>query len=57
MSVVIGWDVGGAHLKGARAEEGRVVAAMQVASPLWLGVSKLEEAFRCRKISTRRGRR
>jgi probable H4MPT-linked C1 transfer pathway protein len=45
MSVVIGWDVGGAHLKAARAENGRVVAAIQVASPLWLGVSRLDEAF------------
>jgi probable H4MPT-linked C1 transfer pathway protein len=46
MSVVIGWDVGGAHLKGARAENGRVVAAVQIASPLWLGLSQLDEAFR-----------
>ncbi|MGA2793236.1 MAG: hydantoinase/oxoprolinase family protein [Roseiarcus sp.] len=46
MSVVIGWDVGGAHLKGARAENGRVVAAVQIASPLWLGLSRLDEAFR-----------
>jgi probable H4MPT-linked C1 transfer pathway protein len=46
MSIVIGWDVGGAHLKGARAENGRIVAAVQVASPLWLGVSRLDEAFR-----------
>ena len=45
MSVVIGWDVGGAHLKAARAENGRVVAALQIASPLWLGVSSLDEAF------------
>ncbi len=46
MSVVIGWDVGGAHLKGARAENGGVVAAVQIASPLWLGLSRLAEAFR-----------
>jgi len=46
MSVVIGWDVGGAHLKAARAEGGRIVAAIQIASPLWLGVSRLDEAFR-----------
>jgi (4-(4-[2-(gamma-L-glutamylamino)ethyl]phenoxymethyl)furan-2-yl)methanamine synthase len=45
MSVTIGWDVGGAHLKGARAEDGRIVAALQVACPLWLGASRLEEAF------------
>jgi uncharacterized hydantoinase/oxoprolinase family protein len=46
MSVVIGWDVGGAHLEAARAEGGRIVAAIQIASPLWLGVSRLDEAFR-----------
>ena len=46
MSVVIGWDVRGAHLKAARAEGGRIVAAIQIASPLWLGVSRLDEAFR-----------
>ena len=49
MSVVIGWDVGGAHLKGARAEQGRLVAAMQIASPLWQGLSRLDEAFRVAK--------
>ena len=43
MSVVIGWD---AHLEAARAEGGRIVAAIQIASPLWLGVSRLDEAFR-----------
>jgi probable H4MPT-linked C1 transfer pathway protein len=46
MSAVIGWDVGGAHLKAARAENGRIVAAVQIACPLWLDVSRLEEAFR-----------
>jgi probable H4MPT-linked C1 transfer pathway protein len=46
MSAVIGWDVGGAHLKAARAENGRIVAAVQVACPLWLDASRLEEAFR-----------
>ncbi|MBV8567792.1 MAG: H4MPT-linked C1 transfer pathway protein [Methylobacteriaceae bacterium] len=45
MSVVVGWDVGGAHLKGARAENGRIVAAVQIASPLWLGFARLDEAF------------
>ena len=45
MSAVIGWDVGGAHLKAARAENGRIVAAVQIACPLWLDVSRLEEAF------------
>lgn len=43
--VVIGWDVGGAHLKGARIEAGRVTAAIQVACPLWQGTDKLDIAF------------
>src|ERR1700728_4487740 len=46
MSAVIGWDIGGAHLKAARAENGRIVAAVQIACPLWLDASRLEEAFR-----------
>jgi probable H4MPT-linked C1 transfer pathway protein len=45
MSVVIGWDVGGAHLKAARAEHGRIVDAVQVASPLRLGLEALAQAF------------
>jgi probable H4MPT-linked C1 transfer pathway protein len=49
MSVAIGWDVGGAHLKGARAEDGCVVAAAQAPSPLWLGVSRLDDAFQSLK--------
>jgi len=46
MSVVIGWDVGGAHLKAARAENGRITAAVQVASPLRLGLPRLTQSFR-----------
>lgn len=45
MQTIIGWDIGGAHLKAARAEGGRVVAACQIASPLWLGSSELDRAF------------
>ena len=45
MSVVIGWDIGGVHLKAARAENGRIVAAIQVASPLRGGLERLVEAF------------
>ncbi|HEY6256131.1 MAG TPA: hydantoinase/oxoprolinase family protein [Xanthobacteraceae bacterium] len=45
MGVVIGWDVGGAHLKAARAENGRVVDAIQVASPLRLGLDRLAQSF------------
>jgi probable H4MPT-linked C1 transfer pathway protein len=42
---VIGWDIGGAHLKAARMEDGRIVAALQVALPLWQGLHEAERAF------------
>ena len=45
MSIVVGWDIGGVHLKAARAENGRIVAAIQVASPLRGGLERLIEAF------------
>ena len=45
MSVVIGWDIGGAHLKAARVKHGRVEAVVQAATPLWLGLGSLEAAF------------
>jgi probable H4MPT-linked C1 transfer pathway protein len=45
MAVVIGWDVGGAHLKAARAEDGRIVAAVQVPSPLRFGLERLAQSF------------
>jgi (4-(4-[2-(gamma-L-glutamylamino)ethyl]phenoxymethyl)furan-2-yl)methanamine synthase len=45
VSVVIGWDIGGAHLKAARVKDGRVEAVVQAATPLWLGLESLESAF------------
>jgi hypothetical protein len=45
VGVVIGWDIGGAHLKGARVKNGRVEAVVQAATPLWLGLDSLEAAF------------
>src|SRR5215510_14604789 len=45
MHSVIGWDVGGAHLKAARAENGRIVDAIQLASPLRLGLDRLAQTF------------
>jgi probable H4MPT-linked C1 transfer pathway protein len=45
MSVIIGWDIGGAHLKAARAEGGRVTAVVQYASPLRSGTERLLQAF------------
>ena len=45
VSVVIGWDIGGAHLKAARVKHGRVEAVVQAATPLWLGLDSLHAAF------------
>jgi (4-(4-[2-(gamma-L-glutamylamino)ethyl]phenoxymethyl)furan-2-yl)methanamine synthase len=45
MSVVIGWDIGGVHLKAARAEDGRVTRVAQHASPLRSGTERLAQAF------------
>jgi (4-(4-[2-(gamma-L-glutamylamino)ethyl]phenoxymethyl)furan-2-yl)methanamine synthase len=45
MQSVIGWDVGGAHLKAARAEGGLITAAAQIPCPLWQGVGELDRAF------------
>lgn len=45
MSVVIGYDIGGANLKVARAEAGRITAIAQVPCPLWQGLGELDIAF------------
>jgi probable H4MPT-linked C1 transfer pathway protein len=45
MSIVIGWDIGGVHLKAVRAEDGRVTKAAQYASPLRSGTERLLRAF------------
>ncbi len=43
---VIGWDLGGAHVKAARVEEGaRVAAVLQLPCPLWQGLDRLECAL------------
>lgn len=43
---VIGWDLGGAHVKAARvAPYGEVQAVAQVACPLWQGLHHLEAAL------------
>jgi probable H4MPT-linked C1 transfer pathway protein len=41
----IGWDVGGAHLKAARVEGGRLTAVIQLPCTLWLGLEHLERAL------------
>lgn len=45
MQSVIGWDVGGAHLKAARAEDGVISRAAQIPCPLWQGLQELDLAF------------
>jgi (4-(4-[2-(gamma-L-glutamylamino)ethyl]phenoxymethyl)furan-2-yl)methanamine synthase len=45
MSVIIGWDIGGVHLKAVRAENGQIVKAAQYASPLRSGTEVLQEAL------------
>jgi probable H4MPT-linked C1 transfer pathway protein len=45
MQSIIGWDIGGAHLKAARREDGRIVKVAQVACPLWLGLDELRTSF------------
>jgi (4-(4-[2-(gamma-L-glutamylamino)ethyl]phenoxymethyl)furan-2-yl)methanamine synthase len=54
MTVVAGYDVGGAHLKVARVENGRVTAVVQVACPLWQGIDRLDAAL-TEAASTTRG--
>ncbi|MFA5900292.1 MAG: hydantoinase/oxoprolinase family protein [Hyphomicrobium sp.] len=45
MPVTAGYDVGGAHLKVALAENGRTIAVRQIACPLWQGIDRLDVAF------------
>jgi (4-(4-[2-(gamma-L-glutamylamino)ethyl]phenoxymethyl)furan-2-yl)methanamine synthase len=45
MSSVIGWDIGGVHLKAVRADDGRIVKAAQYASPLRNGTDLLQKAL------------
>ncbi|PNG26120.1 hydantoinase/oxoprolinase family protein [Methylocella silvestris] len=45
MQDIIGWDIGGAHLKAARAQDGVITAAAQIPCPLWLGLAELDRAF------------
>ncbi len=42
---VLGWDIGGAHLKLALAEGTRIVAARQVPCALWQGLDQLQRAI------------
>jgi probable H4MPT-linked C1 transfer pathway protein len=42
---IVGWDVGGAHLKAARVEDGRLTAVLQLPCTLWLGLEHLDRAL------------
>ena len=42
---VIGWDIGGAHVKAALVLDGRVREVRQCAAPLWQGLSHLDAAI------------
>jgi (4-(4-[2-(gamma-L-glutamylamino)ethyl]phenoxymethyl)furan-2-yl)methanamine synthase len=46
MTTIIGWDIGGAHVKAARSEDGRLVAVAQRACAPHLGLAHLEEPIR-----------
>ena len=43
--LVIGWDIGGAHVKAARIEEGRVRDIAQWPCPLWQGLEHVDNAL------------
>lgn len=45
MTVTIGYDIGGAHLKIARIERGVISAVRQIACPLWQGLGHLSQAL------------
>lgn len=42
---VIGWDLGGAHLKAALADGGALTGVLQLPCPLWQGLDRLEAAL------------
>lgn len=46
MTSVIGWDIGGAHVKAARSENGRLAAVAQRACAPHLGLAHLERPIR-----------
>lgn len=46
MMSVLGWDIGGAHLKLAVVREGRVIDVRQFPCPLWQGTDRLRDALR-----------
>lgn len=41
---IIGWDIGGAHVKAAVINSGKIVAVYQQPCPLWKGLDQLQHA-------------
>jgi probable H4MPT-linked C1 transfer pathway protein len=44
-NAIIGWDIGGAHLKAVALVDGQVAAVEQTACPLWQGLLELDLAL------------
>ncbi|NKI97876.1 hydantoinase/oxoprolinase family protein [Rhizobacter sp. SG703] len=44
-ATVIGWDIGGAHVKACLLQRGRVIDVAQWTCPLWQGIEHLERAL------------
>ncbi|GJD33069.1 hypothetical protein PMNALOAF_4350 [Methylobacterium adhaesivum] len=42
---VIGWDLGGVHVKAALVQDGRIEAVVQAPCPLWRGLPALDATF------------
>ena len=42
---VIGWDIGGAHVKACLMQDGQVLDVAQWACPLWQGLQQLDAAL------------
>lgn len=51
--IIAGYDVGGAHLKVARVEDGRVTAAAEYPCALWNGLDQLDLALQSASALTR----
>jgi probable H4MPT-linked C1 transfer pathway protein len=41
---IVGWDIGGAHVKAAVINAGKIVAVYQQSCPLWKGLGQLQQA-------------
>ncbi|MGB4864539.1 MAG: hypothetical protein WBP38_01430, partial [Hyphomicrobium sp.] len=52
-TITAGYDAGGAHLKVARVENGRVIAAAQYPCELWKGLDRLDAALTAAEVITR----